>query len=670
MNQLTKGVVIASTVVVALLNLYLATTPSNPSIWWFALVTAAALLLGGRRLRGAILPLVLAAMFVMPTVYLQWLSYQNFGLEIIWIMPLLGLILSGRDAWRWSLPPAWQWPLTTWALVVATTWPIVFLRESDFTPWILPLPRVSNSSIGISPWEAGLGVTYFAMGQMIGILWIDALWRWFGREPARFVRVVATPLAAAAALASVVAVYQGFVDLSFLNSGFWAYMGRTAGTLGDANMLGIVAALLAPAAVVVAQSIVAPWSSIVATGGMVIAVAAVWTSSSRTGLAALLIGLIAIAIEAVRRRMATRRDSPLASGRAIAGLAGSVLVAGLLVFALSKSSTTTVVDRGLLEHLPFIGDQGPLDFLNDYLWERFGYGPAAIQMIREHPLSGVGTGAFHTLVHDYGTLVGYDITPDNAQSWFRHLIAELGLLGSIPWIWWSVVLLGLLFGRMPSGADRFSAGVLRGGIIAFGLASLFGMPGQSMPLIVTFWVFVFWFATAREPQLGATVIGPVNWSRRTTVLTALLVITHAALTLADATGDLRPRYRAMRFNWFYRYGLMDLDADPAGGVGRRWTMKESLAVIPVQGKVLKFVGWIDHPDGDDRPVRVRVWADSVLVYDDDLKRSAAIHLDLAAKPGVTHLVLQTWISRTWRPTDFGRRDGRELGLSVRDWIWQ
>ncbi len=672
MNQLTKGVVIASTLVAVLLNVYLATTPQNPSIFWFAPIAATVLLIGGRRLHGVALPIVLVAMFVMPSVYLRWLNYQNYGLEIIWILPLLGVILSGRDAWRWSLPLAWQWPLSAWALVVAVSWPIVFLREIDFAPWILPLARVSNSSIGISPWEAGLSVTYFAMGHMIGILWIDALWRWFGREPARFIRLVVAPLAAAAALTSAVAVYQGLVDLNFLNSGFWAYMGRTAGTLGDANKLGMVAALLAPAAVVLARPIAAPWSFIVGIGGTVLAVAAVWTSSSRTGLAALAIGLLATAIAAARAGLAVRRESPQPTGRARAiGVAlGGLALAGLLVVALSQSSTTTVVGRGLLGHVPFIGDRGLMNSLNEFIWERFGYGPAAIQMVREHPLAGVGTGAFHTLVHDYGTLVHYDIPPDNAQNWMRHLIAELGLLGSVPWIWWCVVLVASLLAKMPMGGDRFATGVLRGALIAFGLASLFGMPGQAMPLIVTFWIFVFWFTTAKHPQPGATETGWVGWSRRTMLLTALLVVTHAGLTMADANGDLRPRHRAMQFDWFYRYGLMDLDADPSGGPGRRWTMKESLAVIPVHGKVLKFVGWIDHPDGDDRPVRVRVWADSALVYDADLKRSAAIHLDIPAKPGATHMVLQTWIGRTWRPTDFGRSDPRELGLSVRDWAWE
>ena len=49
-----------------------------------------------------------------------------------------------------------------------------------------------------------------------------------------------------------------------------------------------------------------------------------------------------------------------------------------------------------------------------------------------------------------------------------------------------------------------------------------------------------------------------------------------------------------------------LEPDPGGNaVGRRWTMKDSLAVIPVKGKVLKFVAWIDHPDSDVKPVHTR-----------------------------------------------------------------
>ena len=66
-------------------------------------------------------------------------------------------------------------------MLVSIAWPIVFLREADFALWILPLERVSNTSIGIGPWQVGLNVAYFAVGHNLGILFIDALCRWYAR---------------------------------------------------------------------------------------------------------------------------------------------------------------------------------------------------------------------------------------------------------------------------------------------------------------------------------------------------------------------------------------------------------------------------------------------------------------------------------------------------------
>ena len=67
-------------------------------------------------------------------------------------------------------------------MIVAIAWPIVFLREADFALWILPLERVSNTSIGIGPWQVGQNVAYFAIGHILGILCIDALCRWYAER--------------------------------------------------------------------------------------------------------------------------------------------------------------------------------------------------------------------------------------------------------------------------------------------------------------------------------------------------------------------------------------------------------------------------------------------------------------------------------------------------------
>lgn len=664
MNRLTKAVVVASTLAAALVEVYLATTPLFPFIFWFSIALAAAWFVAGDRVRALGLPIAMGAMYLMPGVYWGLGIRELYGLEMIWILPLIGLIVSGRGAWEWSLPRRWHWPLVAWALVVAVSWPIVFLRELDFYPPILFLDHVANTSIGIFPWDAGGNIAYFALGHMVGLLWIDALYRWCSQaNPAVFRNQVLFPLAVAAAVASAVAIYQGFVDLRFLNSGFWAYMLRASGTLGDPNKLGMIAAFWAIGSIALGRALPSPWSLVVSIGGLFLAIAGIWVSGTRTGLAALLVGLVVLAIEGVRYWRAHRALSS-SSTRVLPWAVALVVLAIVTGFALQQSRTHTVFGRGVMGYVPFFGDMGIAKSVNDLLWERFGYGPAAIQMLREYPAAGVGVGAYHTLVHDYGKLLSYDLPADNAQNWYRHLIAELGVLGSVPWIWWCVVLVALLFSRVRQG-DAFAAGVLRGALIGFAIASLFGMAGQSMAVILTFWTFVYWFAATTGVPPAAT-----TWSNRTVALTAALLLGHTIMTVSAANGGLLPRHRAARFDWPYSYGLSGLDRDPNGGPGRRWTLERAVAVIPVQGRVLKFVGWIDHPDADDNPVDVEVRADSKVVYSGALKRSAAITLDIPAAAGASHMEIETRISRLWRPSDYGREDRRQLGLSIRDWQWE
>ena len=152
MILVTRVVIVASTVAAAVVEAYLANSYS-PQLFWIALAAFVLMLVTGQRLRAASLPIVMASLYLMPAIFLLTLGPQagGYGLDVIWILPLLGLILSDRGALEWSLPARWQWPLVTWALLVAIAWPIVFLREADFAVWILPLQRVSNTSVGISP---------------------------------------------------------------------------------------------------------------------------------------------------------------------------------------------------------------------------------------------------------------------------------------------------------------------------------------------------------------------------------------------------------------------------------------------------------------------------------------------------------------------------------------
>lgn len=667
-----RALVIGSTIAAAVIEGLLATQYA-PLAFFIAVAGFLALAFAGRRLRGLALPVLMASLYLTPAMFLALQGDEGFGLDVIWFLPLLGLILSDRPL-EWSLPDRWRWPLVTWAALVAIVWPIVFLREIDFSPWLLwTNARVSNTSNGTHPFFVAQNITYFAVGHNVGILFVDALCRWFRTERERFRRHVLAPMAMAAAVASMVALYQGFVDLSFLNRQFWAYMIRAAGTVADPNKLGSLAAFWTIGAVVLLQRRAYPWRWMLTAAALAIGSAAVWLSGSRTGLAALLVSLAIALVEAGISVWSGRVRVDVRKLAMAAG--GAIVIAIALVLVLRNASTHTIVARGTLGYLPFFGDRGIAASANELLWERFGYGVAGVEMIKEHPVDGVGVGTFHALSYDFGKLRGYFLVPDNAQMWFRHVIAEFGIVGALPMLWWCVVLAGVMWS--PPAGDRLSFGLLRGVLLGFGVASTFGMPTQSTAITMTFWAFAFWLwlesAQGAEPQAPSGK----GLSQPLMAAAALVVAAQVGMTTVDAFGDLRPANRAERWDWYYRYGYhpndhdgSDLEPDPGGNpIGRRWTMKDSLVVIPVKGKVLKFVAWVDHPDADVRPVHTRVWADSNLVFEGDLKR-APLLLDIPATPGKTHLRLETSVDRTFKPSDQGSRDSRELGLSIRDWQWQ
>lgn len=674
--RVARGIVVASTIVAALTETYLA-TQYHPATLWISVIGFVALLVIGAQWRRVALPLLAAAMYLVLAMYIAAdpARQAGFGLDIVWVLPLLGLALS-NGLLEWSLPAAVRTPLVMWALVVAVSWPLVFLRETDFALWVLPLPRVSNASTGFSPWDVDLNVAYFVLLANVGILFFDALCRWFAADRDRFTNEVLKPMAAAAGVAALVAFYQGFIDLAFLNQRFWEYMIRAAGTLGDPNKLGAVAAFWTVGSMVLVRRMSQRAAPFVALAAIFAGGGAVWLSGSRTGLASVTISVTIAAFEAARNWWRDRRGAALDIKKIAMYGGGGLVVAAAMIVVLQSASTHTIVARGTLGYLPFFGDRGIAASANELLWERYGYGPAAMDMIKDHPIDGVGVGTFHMLVTDYGRPHhrGLQLATDNAQAWWRHQLAELGIVGVIPIVWWCVAFAGIVLSRTTSG-DRLSIGMLRGVLVGFFVASLFGMPAQSIAIVMTFWVFAFWFLLEKG-QTERTPSTPAS-DKRWLIAAAVLVLVHTGATAVDAFGTLRPLERAKRWDWYYRYGWVfiqdELEPDPGGNpVGRRWTMKKSVSLVEVKGRVLKFVAWVEHPDADQKPVHARVWADSVMVYEGNLKRGQSITLDLPAKPREKYLVIETEIDRLFRPSDFNpvSRDRRELGLSVRDWVWE
>jgi hypothetical protein len=304
-------------------------------------------------------------------------------------------------------------------------------------------------------------------------------------------------------------------------------------------------------------------------------------------------------------------------------------------------------------------------FLGELLWRRQDYGTVAVAMIRDHPIFGVGVGSFHLLTADYGKLIGYNgfLVPDNAQNWFRHQLAEFGILGSVGWIIWVVTFAVFLLRTPACAANRFAASTLEGALVGLAIISLVGMPTQHVAVTLTFWTLAYWYArlVGRPVETSRDTAGARNRFNWLVVLG--LAVTCSLGTWYLARHELRIANLAMRVGWDYSYGLYDAEREPNGRVFR-WTMQRAVAVIPAPKRWLKLTVLVNHADLAAKPVQAKVWRDGVLVLDRRLTQIAPVTEYLRVRDGDARVALDFWCSRVFRPSDVGLNDSRELGLQV------
>jgi hypothetical protein len=488
----------------------------------------------------------------------------------------------------------------------------------------------------------------------------------------------------ALAMASV-AIYQLFADVSFLNETVYGNVGRASGTMFDANVCGTVAALWIGGTILWAQRM-GRWRPYMLIAGVAATWLAVWASGSRTAFAAaVLVSAFSLAAQyAVRSHAAEGHaaEGHAAEGRAARGslsvnavlrvvLAAGVVVMLLVLLANANLAVVGPVKR-VRDTLPGLSAGSVRDFAVE-MWNRNRYGPAATAMIRQFPVFGVGVGSFHLLVSDFATLSspGGGLPPDNAQNWYRHQLAEVGLLGSLGWILWVVGFAGFVLRRHASSPP--AAWTVRGMLLAFAMISLLGMPGQDLSVTITFWTLAFWYASLAgvvptptpDSPWYKSIVAPraakVAW--RSWAIIGAIVVAHAVGTAHLAATSLRVPARAQRAGWPYSYGFYWPEPDGSGGE-YRWARRRAVAVVTASGRWMALTVWVNHLDIGARPVDTKAWVDGHLVVDTRLESTAPVTKYLRVPDGEERVLVETRVSRVIRPSDFGALDDRELGLLV------
>jgi hypothetical protein len=302
------------------------------------------------------------------------------------------------------------------------------------------------------------------------------------------------------------------------------------------------------------------------------------------------------------------------------------------------------------------------------LWTRGGYGTVAMDMIREYPLTGIGVGTFHVIAPDYWRLHVNDALPfDNAQNWWRHQAAELGLLGAAPIILWSVLVGWVVLFRRLRTDGRFAAITLRGVVLGVAACSMVGVPTQSPLVLLAFLLILGWLSAALiQPELPLVRASVAAW-----VLVTALAVSYAAAHLWLGHRSLSVTSRAVRFGREYVVGAYAPESIP-GTDEFRWTGKQATFVWPVQPGVLVLHLWGDHPDLRRSPVQVSVATPCGQLFQGNLPDSSnPVELALQIPEGQRTVAATVRVSRTWRPAQVirGSTDWRTLGAAVsRDWV--
>jgi hypothetical protein len=637
-DRASKLLVTAWAVVALLVECYYAAPGWNDLRWIGPAILLGTAFLAAKDSRAVVC--VAPVPYIFPA--LLWMTTGRYHVHhtTAWLAGVLGIVLPEAMTSGWQVPKPWRAALLTWAGVVCATAPIVVLRAVDFRWELLTRTRQPQEALG--------GLTYLTIGWIlhvalvlvVGILWFD--WLCAKRE-AFLRRWVIAPLAVSVLVLAAVSVYQMFVDNTVLNATVFGVMGRASGTVFDANVAGALGAMWIGGWALLSRRSTGRWW--IASVPVVMLWLTVWASSSRTALAsAALVSLFVIA------QLASRL---LSSGKAIV-LTVFLTVVGTATVAHYAPRVTVVGPIARLRAgIPAFTPAG-LTALARSLWDRDAYGAAAHRIIAAFPLFGIGVGSFHDVAPQFGATN----SPDNAQNWPIHQVAELGFVGSLGWIVFVVSFAWWLF-RVRS-SDPPEAWCARGMLLSFALVSLVGMPGQDPAVALTFWTVAAWCVLMMEPPRVTAPVPARSWA-----IAALVVALSAVGTAWYAAGRLRTPVRIQHAEggWFeeYFYGFWEPESDASGEF--RWARQEATAVFAAKGRVLDLSTSASDPDLASRPKHVKAWVDGRLVIDTQLTGDRpTVTMPVTLSAGERRVFIETWTDRSFTPPT---PDTRDLALIVR-----
>jgi hypothetical protein len=186
------------------------------------------------------------------------------------------------------------------------------------------------------------------------------------------------------------------------------------------------------------------------------------------------------------------------------------------------------------------------------------------------------------------------------------------------------------------------------------------MPTQNPLVMMWFLYLAAWLASLGQPSHRS-----LHWpsaARLGWPVAATLAVFYAGGHLVLARSSLSVAERAVRAHRDYAVGTYAPESTPGGGEFR-WTRADARISLRTRSRVAVLRSWVAHPDAAVRPVTLRIATPCQEILVEELHNERLVSLALEL-PDDGPLVLLTHVSRTWRPSDYGEIDTRELGAGL------